>query len=83
MFGDIVLSKAGRDKDLLFFVLKVEENYVCLVDGDVHKVENPKRKKIKHIEKTDFYSEKMATKLKNGRRLTNQDVKKVLKGFLK
>ena len=43
--GNIVLSTAGRDKNEYFLVVKVEDNYVYLVDGNIRKVENPKKKK--------------------------------------
>ena len=79
MFGNIVLSKAGRDKDELFVVTQIEENYVFLADGDIHKIENPKRKKIKHIEETPHFNENIASKLKSNSRVTNQELKRALK----
>ncbi len=72
---------AGRDKGFLFFVSKTEENYVYLIDGDIHKVENPKRKKIKHIEYTSYHDDSIMHKLKNNTKITNQDVKKALRSF--
>ncbi|MCL1913495.1 MAG: KOW domain-containing RNA-binding protein [Eubacteriaceae bacterium] len=51
--GQIVISKAGRDKGKHMVVAKVEsETYVLLVDGSSRKVASPKRKKVKHIAKT-------------------------------
>lgn len=48
--GQVVKSKAGRDKDKLFVVLSiVDESYVIVVDGKIRKLENPKKKKIKHL----------------------------------
>ena len=48
--GQVVKSKAGRDKNKLFIVLDiVDESYVILVDGRLRKLENPKKKKIKHL----------------------------------
>ena len=45
--GNIVLSKAGRDKGNYFVVLKtVDENFVYIADGDLRKVDNPKLKKM-------------------------------------
>lgn len=50
LIGQVVKSKAGRDKDKLFLVLDiVDDNYVMLVDGKLRKLENPKKKKIKHL----------------------------------
>ena len=77
--GCIVQSLAGRDKGKLFLVVGVEENYVYLVDGDIRKVENPKRKKIKHIELTRFFDANMAERIVKKNKITNQDVKRVIK----
>lgn len=77
--GCIVQSLAGRDKGNLFLVVGVEENYVYLVDGDIRKIENPKRKKIKHVELTRFFDANMAERIVKKNKITNQDVKKVIK----
>ena len=42
--GRIVKSVAGRDKD----------SYCFLRDGKVHKLEHPKRKSFKHVQKSPF-----------------------------
>ena len=48
--GQIVKSKAGRDKDTLYLVLNIVDlSYVTVVDGRLKKLENPKKKKIKHL----------------------------------
>ena len=73
--GNIVLSKAGRDKGNYFVVLKVvDENFVLIADGDIRKVDNPKLKKCKHLESTGKTSEKVLEKLKEGVRVTNPDL---------
>ncbi len=77
--GDIVLSKAGRDKNKYFIVLEtVDENFVMIADGDVRKVDSPKRKKCKHLENTGNKSEFIKEKLGEGVRVTNPDLKKEL-----
>ena len=51
LIGQIVRSKAGRDKGLCFVVYDtVDANYVLLVDGDLRKIANPKKKKNKHLQ---------------------------------
>lgn len=81
--GSIVISTMGRDKGMYFIVIDADDEYVTLVDGSVRKVERAKKKKIKHIEITEFYSESIAEKIKNRSKMTNQDVKKALKEILK
>ena len=43
--GQLVHSKAGRDKTRTLAVLAVEEQMLLLADGDLRKLDNPKRKK--------------------------------------
>lgn len=77
--GSIVQSIAGRDKGKLFLVVEVEENYVYLVDGDLRKIENPKKKKMKHLELTRYFDANMAERIVKKNKITNQDIKKVIK----
>lgn len=51
--GSLVYSRAGKDKGSLFLVLSLKGEYVYLVDGDTRKLINPKKKKLKHINKTN------------------------------
>lgn len=51
--GMLVYSKAGRDKGRLYVVLDTKNDFVYLSDGDIRHVENPKKKKIKHINRTN------------------------------
>ena len=80
--GNIVLSKAGRDKGNYFVVLKtVDENFVYIADGDLRKVDNPKLKKCKHLENTGKTSERVCQKLSEGIRVTNPDLLKELADY--
>ncbi len=80
--GDIVLSKAGRDKGKYFVILKtVDENFVYIADGDLRKVDNPKLKKCKHLENTGNTSERVCEKLKDGVRVTNPDLLRELADY--
>lgn len=38
-------SKAGHDKDQLYFILKVEEEFVYLVNGTTRSLDKPKKKR--------------------------------------
>ena len=57
--GSAVISLAGRDKDRYLVVLKLEGDYAYLADGILRRIENPKKKKLKHlaITKTVFEDE--------------------------
>ena len=48
--GRVVLSRAGRDQGHYFVIVDViDENYVAIANGCQRKVDNPKKKKIKHL----------------------------------
>ncbi|MDD6214893.1 MAG: KOW domain-containing RNA-binding protein [Firmicutes bacterium] len=51
--GSLVYSRAGRDKGGLFLVLAADEDNVYLADGVTRRVSKPKKKKRKHINKTN------------------------------
>ena len=56
--GDLVYSKAGRDKDAYFVVInKPNEKYCEISDGKTRKTDNPKLKKEKHLERVGRYEE--------------------------
>lgn len=64
--GQVVRSKAGRDNGEAFVVVGTEDNYVYIADGATRKLENPKRKKIKHIQGSYNVSEEIAAEIENG-----------------
>ena len=80
--GEIVKSNAGRDKDHYYLVTKVINNkYIEVVDGNKRKINNPKKKNIKHLDKTGFVAEELKLWLESGKRVRNEDVKLVIKEF--
>lgn len=48
--GMLARSKAGRDKDCIYVIISVNDEYVYLADGAMRPVCRPKRKKRKHIQ---------------------------------
>ena len=49
--GQLVTSKAGRDKDKLYVVTGVCKEYLLLADGTGQTARNPKRKNMKHVQR--------------------------------
>ncbi|MDK2867063.1 MAG: hypothetical protein PWP38_1378 [Clostridiales bacterium] len=77
--GQFVKSKAGRDKDRLFLVIAhVDAQYVLVADGDLRKVETPKRKKVKHLIKINQVSEEIREKILTEKKVSNALVRKTL-----
>lgn len=79
--GQIVFSKAGRDKDQFFVIIEIEKPYVTLSDGKLRRLENPKKKKGKHIQVTSHIDENIKIKLESKNRLTNADIRKSLSHY--
>ncbi len=80
--GCIVESVAGRDKGYLFFVLDTIGEYALLVDGKIRRIENPKRKKIKHLRFVALREDvRVYTKIVAGIRPDNAEIRKTLSLF--
>ena len=79
--SDIVISLAGRDKDKLFYVMDTEDNYVLIADGKGRKLENPKRKKLKHVRRVTRTETRVATKILNGDKVLNSELRRDLATF--
>lgn len=81
--GQVVLSRCGRDKGRYFIVVSFDEskNFVFISDGDVRKVEKPKKKKLKHV--IPLHTDKLLnSKLVNGIRITNPEIKKHIRTII-
>jgi large subunit ribosomal protein L14e len=80
--GQIVRSKSGRDKDRHFIVVGlVDENYVLIADGDLRKISNPKKKKIKHLAFLNRFAEEVVESLKENKRINDADLRKNLQSM--
>lgn len=81
--GQVVISDAGRDKGKPFAVIALEgENYVYLADGKFRKLDNPKKKKIKHVRTTDMVLEKVAEKIAAGAKVFDAEIRGALRAAL-
>ena len=76
--ADIVASKAGRDQGQFFFVLDTDAEYVYIADGKGRRVEQPKRKKRKHVEKVLRSETRVAEKLRSGDKVLNGELRRDL-----
>lgn len=79
--GQVVFSKCGRDKGKPFIVTSTEGEYVYMADGKLRTLEQPKKKKIKHVQKTNFISLEVKEKLESNSYILNADIVKVLKEY--
>ncbi len=80
--GQLAYSKAGRDKDFPYLVMRIEANIAWVADGKVRRVENPKRKNIRHLRFTHSIAHTIAEKLAAGVAVTNAEVRQALQDLL-
>ena len=79
--SDIIISLAGRDKGQLFYVVDVQESYCLLADGKGRKLENPKRKKLKHVRRVSRTETRVADKIRRGDKVLNSELRRDLATF--
>ena len=79
--ADLVVSLSGRDKNRIFMVTElVDSNYVLIADGTLRKLEKPKKKKIKHLKKSELVlNERLLQKISEGKKITNAELRKALR----
>lgn len=72
--GLVVYSKAGKDKGEYFTVVKSEEKFVFVANGKRRVLENPKRKNMRHLGKTNKVLDLNAIQ-------SNKQLSRLLAGF--
>ncbi|HHV26617.1 hypothetical protein FYJ27_01200 [Anaerosalibacter bizertensis] len=80
--GQVVKSRAGRDKGNIFLVLDIiDDKYLYVVDGDIRKLDNPKKKKVKHLIIYNTIVPELKEKIENGTKINNAYIRKLLEPF--
>ncbi|WP_330375157.1 KOW domain-containing RNA-binding protein [Paraclostridium sordellii] len=70
--GQVVRNLSGRDTGRLFFVVKViDKEYVLISDGKKRKLEKPKLKKVKHLQKYDIINNVVKYKIESNNSINN------------
>jgi len=80
-YGQVVISKAGRDQGSYYITVDMDETYAYLADGRNRRLDHLKKKKLKHIQPTNLVIEVIRTKIKNHLKLTNLDIRQALVEF--
>lgn len=76
--GQMVCSTLGRDKGKVYVVIGLaEKNRLLLADGRTRKIENPKKKNIKHLRKLSVNCTE-GTKKALKPKFTNSDIVKCI-----
>jgi ribosomal protein L14E/L6E/L27E len=77
--GQLVFSKAGRDRGRPFLILSLEEDgFVYVVDGQLRRLARPKRKSCKHLQPTGQIAQDVVAKVEAGKLPTDAEIRKAL-----
>ncbi|MBR2736502.1 MAG: KOW domain-containing RNA-binding protein [Firmicutes bacterium] len=77
--GQIVRSVAGHDKGDIFFVIKnIDDDYVLVADGDLRRIEKPKKKNVRHLQPFNKVNKVIAEKISAGVPIENFQLRKEL-----
>ena len=79
--GDIVLSTAGRDSGRHYVIMETDGFFAFICDGDLHKMDKPKKKKLKHLKTAGEKSEYVISKLASGVKVTNAELRREIAEF--
>lgn len=79
--GMMAVSLAGHDKGNVYLVSGIDDQYVYLTDGKNKTIENPKRKKRKHIQIDYHRTEWISRLLDEKKEIQNSDVVKAIKEY--
>ncbi len=79
LLGKVVHSKSGRDKGKFFIIIGIiDAEYVYISDGDLRKIEKPKKKKIKHLVFKDVLADDIRNTILSDGKISNSKIKKFL-----
>lgn len=74
--GQLVKSAAGRDKGTFYLIYDVlDKAFVRVIDGDKKKINNPKKKNVKHLRFFPETAKDVADKLCRGNPVTAEEIK--------
>ena len=76
--SDVVISIRGRDQGQIYYVVGREEEFLLLANGKNRTLEEPKRKKQKHVEKVLRSETRVAAKLLSGDKVLNGELRRDL-----
>ena len=80
--GQLAIATAGRDTNRKFIITCIiNDQYVYISDGDTRKLENSKKKKLKHLKLTKYISDEIMHALQQNKKITNSVISKCIKSL--
>ncbi len=76
VIGRMAWSRAGRDKDRLFIIVDVvDDNHVMVADGELRRMDKPKKKKLKHLSILEKNADAVAETILDRRKPLDADLR--------
>lgn len=82
LVGCYATSLAGHDKGAVYIIVEIDGEYVFLSDGRIKLLEQPKKKKLKHIQIIKRKDETIQSKSNAGQKIINEDIKHAIKLYI-
>lgn len=83
LIGRLVFSQSGRDRGRAFVVVGIlKQNYILMADGNLHKIEKPKKKNIRHVKVSNIVADQIYEYLNRGEIPDNYMIKKNIQSIL-
>ena len=78
--GRLAVSKSGRDMGRTFMIKEVlDEQYVLIANGDLRKLNKPKKKKVKHLELMPVVLTNIREKLVQDKKVFDAELRSAIK----
>lgn len=81
IIGNLVISLAGRDKNNIYIVYRYDGKYVYVVDGNLHKIINAKKKNLKHIKILNYKNEAIKNKITTNAKVFDSEIFSCIKKY--
>ncbi len=80
VIGRFAWSKAGRDKGRLFIITAVaDDSHVMVADGEIRRVDRPKKKRLRHLAITEKTAESVAETYRNRRKPLDAELREAVR----
>jgi ribosomal protein L14E/L6E/L27E len=80
--GQIVRVLRGRDAGQYAIVVRTEDRFVYIADGDKRKFDRPKKKNVLHLQLTNSISSEVVNSIRETGRVTNGKLRFALNRYL-
>lgn len=77
--GQLVTSRAGRDKNTNYIIFNWDSSFVYVVDGQYKRISNPKKKNVNHLWYSEKIDQELNEKMEQDLKITNKDIRDAMK----